>query len=903
MKNTKSLEKIRHFICITRHTNSASLPHICARVLTILLLILVSNPMVGQAANNTSSTTYVRPYGPNAPWNRPVKKLPIHPQSQKYRDLLWKDATSSRTEGNINLTFDGYTYPVYETNNATTVYRVVERSKWGNLHNKTIPWNPTWLGAAGSDRQVIILDPPTGREWNLWQVNVNTRNKVVNTTIGNLVQAGIRSGDGSDPGDYRTKENGFRGSRGVGIQYLAMLVRPEEIEKGVIEHALSMPIRITNGLDYVAPATKLEHPNNPPGIPEGMRFALDITNQEIEEWIRNFPQGLTEATKRAARIIAVALRDYGWFITDTTGGDPFFQFEDRLTASEWKNLGLGHKVISRKEYPRDLLDGLITKNRIYTLVPSDQYNTTVTTTQDNGSSIQNVIRFTLVDADTNTDIQTLKDGDIIDYSKIGKSLSIRATTRPSVVGSVRFGLDDDRKFRTDNFKPYTINGDKGDDYPKWTPSLGAHTITATPYTEKNADGRKGPSLTINITVVDKSSGSLNQSPIANSDRVSTQIGQSVMVNVLSNDSDPEGDNLSITNVARPSNGKALFNGSMVTYIPDAEFTGTDLFDYTISDANGGTANATLTIAVQGRSNRFPVVLQGKPRPEEATVDFHVDKPSKTDGLAWLRLQVFDADAAKEGKLEINGNGLLQLFGDQARLRNNRKTVEIAFSTSARWWNDGLNKLRFVHTRSGGYRIENASVDFEIPRSPAKEAAHSALANKSSEFVGEFISRTVYEDAEDGSIDSWYQYNTGTVKNIRGGVNGSMRAIEIRGDIENDVFRLGNKNNSDWNNNTEFFARFSVVFNELSSGAIYFKIDTSKGIKHLVYTNKKITDNKDSDLIYFNLGNLTHGQWHTFQRDLKKDLVKEYPGAELIKVKGLFVYGSLKLDNIILLRYE
>jgi hypothetical protein len=229
----------------------------------------------------------------------------------------------------------------------------------GNLNGTRIPWSSDWVPATGSDGQVIILDPANGREWDLWRVNVSgSRVRVSN---GNLV-----------PGSYLTKEDGFKPSRGCGIPYLAMLVRPEEIAQGKIEHALSMPSRNT-AKNFVAPATKSDGRVTQNGMPMGTRFALNITDAEIDEWVNSLPSELSEQTKRAARIIAVALRDYGWFITDTAGG-AHFQFEDYATARDkWNDLGLGEQGIGWKNYPTDLLDGLITRERIYAIAPSDQY--------------------------------------------------------------------------------------------------------------------------------------------------------------------------------------------------------------------------------------------------------------------------------------------------------------------------------------------------------------------------------------------------------------------------------------------------------------------------------------------------------------------------------------------------
>jgi hypothetical protein len=298
--------------------------------------------------------SYRRPYGPYASWNIPVESLARDPASDELVGLLWHDAPASRP-GNFNLTFEEYTYPVYSARCATDSYTVV--TEWPTaLNGQSIPWNPKWKPAFGTDGQAIVIDPATGREWNLWRAEFDGTK--VRATNGSLL-----------PGNYQDYQGGNYPSRGIGIQYLAMLVRPEEVARGKIEHALSMPIRNPDGTRFVPPATKLEYPGRSPGIPLGTRFGLDVTDDEIEHWIAGLPPELPEATRRSAKIIAVALRDYGWFVTDTSGA-AHFQFEDRASAgAEWDALSLGRVEIADKEYPRDLLDGLMSQKRIYAILP------------------------------------------------------------------------------------------------------------------------------------------------------------------------------------------------------------------------------------------------------------------------------------------------------------------------------------------------------------------------------------------------------------------------------------------------------------------------------------------------------------------------------------------------------
>jgi len=90
----------------------------------------------------------------------------------------------------------------------------------------------------------------------------------------------------------------------------------------------------------------------------------------------------------------------------------------------------------------------------------------------------------------------------------------------------------------------------------------------------------------------------NRSPTAQDDSATTAINTPVIVNVLANDSDADGDSLSVTAVGQPSQGKAVVNANnTVTYTPAAAFIGPDSFTYSISDGQGGTASAMVRVTV------------------------------------------------------------------------------------------------------------------------------------------------------------------------------------------------------------------------------------------------------------------------------------------------------------------
>ena len=89
----------------------------------------------------------------------------------------------------------------------------------------------------------------------------------------------------------------------------------------------------------------------------------------------------------------------------------------------------------------------------------------------------------------------------------------------------------------------------------------------------------------------------NRKPYVIDDTASTSENTSVSVDVLANDSDPDGDSLSISDYTQGQNGTVSSSGGIVTYEPNSGFVGIDTFTYTASDGNGGSGQATVTITV------------------------------------------------------------------------------------------------------------------------------------------------------------------------------------------------------------------------------------------------------------------------------------------------------------------
>ena len=92
----------------------------------------------------------------------------------------------------------------------------------------------------------------------------------------------------------------------------------------------------------------------------------------------------------------------------------------------------------------------------------------------------------------------------------------------------------------------------------------------------------------------------NQPPVANPDSATTAQNTAVTIaasTLLANDTDANGDILGLTGVSNPVNGSVTFSNGNVIFTPSTNFTGNASFDYSISDGQGGTSSATVSVAV------------------------------------------------------------------------------------------------------------------------------------------------------------------------------------------------------------------------------------------------------------------------------------------------------------------
>ena len=151
-----------------------------------------------------------------------------------------------------------------------------------------------------------------------------------------------------------------------------------------------------------------------------------------------------------------------------------------------------------------------------------------------------------------------------------------------------------------------------------------------------SDGTTTDTETITVAVAE-----VNDSPAANDDVFTTNEDMPLTGNVLTfgtPDSDPNGDSLMAVLVpgSGPSNGSVILAASgEFTYTPDDDFNGLDSFVYQVSDGNGGSDTATVSITIDPVNDDPIAVADSISTTQDTTAVFNVldnDTDVDLDGL-------------------------------------------------------------------------------------------------------------------------------------------------------------------------------------------------------------------------------------------------------------------------------
>jgi hypothetical protein len=160
---------------------------------------------------------------------------------------------------------------------------------------------------------------------------------------------------------------------------------------------------------------------------------------------------------------------------------------------------------------------------------------------------------------------------------------------------------------------------------------------------------------------------VNDAPVAVADAITTDEDTSVVVDVRANDSDIDGDSLTVVAVTQGTNGSVVIDalsGNPI-YTPNSDFNGSDSFTYTINDAQGGTSTTTVNITVNAVDDPSVLIPDWENIDEDTTLNGNVlDNDSDVDSnLEITSFSVSGTNYNAGDTATINGVGTLLMLAN------------------------------------------------------------------------------------------------------------------------------------------------------------------------------------------------------------------------------------------------
>ena len=150
---------------------------------------------------------------------------------------------------------------------------------------------------------------------------------------------------------------------------------------------------------------------------------------------------------------------------------------------------------------------------------------------------------------------------------------------------------------------------------------------------------------------------VNDAPDAVDDADTTPFNTAVVVDVLGNDTDPDGDTLSVVGTPTSDDGTVEVNDDgTITFTPNDGFTGDATINYEITDGNGGNDTAVVTVTVA--DNTDPVAVDDEASTDEDT-PVTIDVLGNDTDPEGDPLVIEGTPTAENGTVTVNADGTLE----------------------------------------------------------------------------------------------------------------------------------------------------------------------------------------------------------------------------------------------------
>lgn len=274
------------------------------------------DPFPPNSSPGSNSGTPFRFFSESSVWNEPVGGASVDPQSAQFVTTL---ATLVAAEGGAGINTTRYSVPVYIVgpHQRTVKIRLVHHRGNAALSRawRAVPLPANARPSVGTDGELAVWQPSTDRLWEFWRLGHEGNGGWSAWWGGAMRQVSLGAGvygPRSWPGGESTW-----GAAATSLSLVGGLISLEDLERGVINHAVSMAIPDVRAGEYALPARRTDGRSTEPfALPEGAHLRL---NPALNLKALNLP--------RVTLMIAEAAQKYG-IIINNRAKDVTFQAQD-----------------------------------------------------------------------------------------------------------------------------------------------------------------------------------------------------------------------------------------------------------------------------------------------------------------------------------------------------------------------------------------------------------------------------------------------------------------------------------------------------------------------------------------------------------------------------------------------
>ena len=237
-----------------------------------------------------------RLYAADSPWNTPI---PANAAVDVNSAAMAQAVAAAAQSGGFLIAVKRWSWPIYFADAATPKVTVGLTAYWAPAKSMAgVPIPSNARPDPGGDGHMAIVDTSTQCEYDFWQAAQASSG----TWTASWANVTSSAGPGWFAGGYSATGSGAAGAAGV--------IRPEELQAGVIAHALGFSFPHTKAGGPVLPATESDGRSTASyAIPEGARLqlnpALDLSTLGLNAY---------------ELIIGRALQQYGMYLMDSNSG-------------------------------------------------------------------------------------------------------------------------------------------------------------------------------------------------------------------------------------------------------------------------------------------------------------------------------------------------------------------------------------------------------------------------------------------------------------------------------------------------------------------------------------------------------------------------------------------------------